>query len=302
MDTLNFEPSFTRYLAAKKTVDDRALNRVVWDAFVAALPPQSRAAPVRVIEVGAGIGTMVERLIERGVLTHATYTALDASAEHIAELVRRLRAPQRITVEPLAVELFDWLARAETRTYDALIAHAFLDLLDLTRALPRLLDVLRPGGVFYFTLNFDGATIFEPVIDAVFDTELERLYHETMDARRVNGVASGDSRAGRHVFALLRQAGAEIFQAGSSDWVVFGSTRGYPADEAYFLRFIVHTLDRALGEHPALADRRARFRDWIAQRHAQIETGSLVYIAHQLDFVGRVAGRGSDAPLSTRSI
>jgi hypothetical protein len=35
-----------------------------------------------------------------------------------------------------------------------------------------------------------------------------------------------------------------------------------------------------------------RFEAWIAERHAQIERGELVYIAHQLDFFG-VAGAAS---------
>ena len=30
---------------------------------------------------------------------------------------------------------------------------------------------------------------------------------------------------------------------------------------------------------------------WVAERHAQIEQGTLVYIAHQLDVLGRVPAR-----------
>ena len=46
---------------------------------------------------------------------------------------------------------------------------------------------------------------------------------------------------------------------------------------------------------------------WIAQRHAQIEAGSLVYIAHQLDFLGRVPVTpvhedGSRSALSSDSV
>jgi hypothetical protein len=33
-----------------------------------------------------------------------------------------------------------------------------------------------------------------------------------------------------------------------------------------------------------------RLAEWIARRHAQVEEGSLIYIAHQLDFVGRRLG------------
>lgn len=302
---MNFQPSFPRYLAAKKSVDDRALNRRVWDALVAALPAQSRTMPVRVLEVGAGIGTMIERLLEHGGLTNAEYTALDASAENIAELdcrlrawggvhgwdvasheLRLMRADAQIVVAPVVRDVFDWLAQVDGQTWDVLIAHAFLDLFDVSRALPHMLGVLRPGGVFYLTLNFDGATIFEPTIDATFDLEIERLYHQTMDARVVNGARSGDSRTGRHLFGVLRRAECEILQAGSSDWVVFGSPRGYPTDEAYFMHFIINTVWNALKEDPALTNRRAQFAAWIAERHAQIERGELVYIAHQLDVVG----------------
>ena len=69
--------SLLRYLAAKKSVDDRALNWQVWQHLVAALPRATPQQPLRILEVGAGIGTMVERLVAGDVLTHATYTAID---------------------------------------------------------------------------------------------------------------------------------------------------------------------------------------------------------------------------------
>src|SRR5215475_4393893 len=83
---------FTRYLAAKKSVDDRSLNRHVWDSLVQALPQGAAVGPVQVVEIGAGIGTMVERLVEWGLLRHATYTAIDVDPEAIAESRRRLPA------------------------------------------------------------------------------------------------------------------------------------------------------------------------------------------------------------------
>jgi hypothetical protein len=105
-----------------------------------------------------------------------------------------------------------------------------------------------------------------------------------MDERITNGRPSGDSRTGRHMFGHLRRAGVDVLAAGSSDWVVFAAAGGYPEDEAYFLHFIIHTLHQALAGHPALDGR--LFEAWITQRHAQIEAGTLVYVAHQLDFVG----------------
>ena len=44
----------------------------------------------------------------------------------------------------------------------------------------------------------------------------------------------------------------------------------------------------ALQGHPELDA--GTFDQWIRQRHAQIEQGALVYIAHQMDFLGRTAG------------
>ena len=69
-----------RYLAAKKSVDDRALNWQVWQHLVAALPRATLEQPLRILEVGAGIGSMVERLLTDDVLTHATYTAIEQGA------------------------------------------------------------------------------------------------------------------------------------------------------------------------------------------------------------------------------
>lgn len=285
--------SFTRYLAAKKTVDDRALNAHVWQMLARALPEPQPARPLRVLEVGAGIGTMIERVIERGLLCHAHYTALDSDPENIVLARERLDAlPLRasdLTVEFIAADALEFCARPEQPgQFDLLIAHAFLDLLDLSSAVPLLLRLLRPGGLFYFSLNFDGATILEPAIDPAFDALIETLYHRTMDERLTNGRPSGDSRSGRHLFSLLRTLGAEVLAAGSSDWTVFAGQDGcYPADEAYFLRFILNTIEGALCDHPELDG--ARFERWLRERYAQLERGELVYIAHQMDFVGRTA-------------
>jgi SAM-dependent methyltransferase len=314
------EYTFTRYLAAKKSVDDRALNGHVWEILARAVG--ARAAPdqpVRVLEIGAGIGTMLERALERGLFTSAVYLALDDQADNIAAAGARLprwaagrgfqvaagpqglrlaRGAACVGVDLRVDDLLEFSARPEQRgAWDLLIAHAVLDLLDLPSALPRLLGVLRPGGLFYFSLNFDGATLFQPEIDPALDVQIEALYHRTMDERIAAGRPSGDSRTGRHLFGHLRRQGVELLAAGGSDWVVFASepastggkaTWRYPADEAYFLHFIVHTVDSALRGHPELDA--ARFAAWVAERHAQIERGELVYLAHQLDFVGRTTG------------
>lgn len=308
--------SFPRYLAAKKTIDDRALNGQVWQALAGQWP----AGPARVLEVGAGIGTMLERLLERGLLQQAHYLAVDEQAENLAAARERLPAwaaahgwradprpggwevrngPAAVEVEYHAGDLLALSAQPEQQgAWDVLIAHAVLDLLDLETALPQLLAVLRPGGLFYFSLNFDGATLFQPEIEPEFDARLEAAYHRTMDERLTGGRPSGDSHTGRHLFGHLRRAGAEVLAAGSSDWVVFPVDGRYPADEAYFLHFIIRTVGEALRGRPGLEP--GRLQAWVAERHAQIERAELTYIAHQLDFLGRrplSAGRGRSTPI-----
>ena len=194
--------SFTRYLSAKRTVDDRALNWHVWQAMAEALP-----ASARILEVGAGIGTMVERFAENGLLDGVTYTAVDNQPDNIIAARRRLHHLNR-HVDLETIDLFDFIRREQgRRTWDLLIAHAFLDLMDIPATLPQFFSLLKPGGHFYFTINFDGATILQPTIDPVLDTQIEQLYHRTMDERITNGRPSGDSQSGRHLFHQLRQAG-----------------------------------------------------------------------------------------------
>jgi hypothetical protein len=128
------------------------------------------------------------------------------------------------------------------------------------------------------------------VIDAELDPRIEILYHRTMDERRTRGSPSGGSHTGRQLLSLLLEMDIDVLAAGSSDWVVFPQNSAYLADEAYFLHFIVHTIDGALRGHPELDP--PDFESWIQTRHAQIERGELTYIAHQLDLLGRIPGDG----------
>jgi SAM-dependent methyltransferase len=318
--------SYIRYLASKKALDDRSLNRQVWDRLVEAVRGRTCSAPLRVLEVGCGIGTMLERLLDWGLLTRAAYTGIDAEAEFIREARRRfsgyaaeknikpkppppnplprgegefkgpaqhgapllLRTADRdVRVTLTAIDLFDFLDREQGKSsWDLLVAHAVLDLVDLPAALPRLLSLLAPGGIFYFTLNFDGATIFEPAIDPDLDRRIETLYHRTMDTRRRQGQPAGSSVTGRQLIRRLRDAGVHMVAAGSSDWVVFPGPDGYPREEAHFLHFIIDTIGRALHRHPELDA--SRLESWLTQRHRQIDAAELIYIAHQLDVMGYI--------------
>ena len=239
----------------------------------------------------------------------AEYDAIDAEPANIAAARTRLRewasqhagvavpvgdqlrvwtdlGGRRIDLTLEACDAFDFLQRpAVAARYDLIVAHAFLDLVDIARVLPLLHAALRPGGLLYATINFDGVTSFEPSLDPVLDEQIERLYHATMDERVTDGRPSGDSRTGRHLISNLAGAGFDVLAAGASDWVVHGRDGRYPDDEAYFLHFIVHTVDGALADNAELDEQ--DFAAWVEARHAQIERGELVYLAHQLDVLAR---------------
>ena len=67
---------YARYLAAKTTVDDRALNRHVLAELRRLMP----AGALQVLEVGAGLGTMVARLMDWGVVDTGEYILPVAAA------------------------------------------------------------------------------------------------------------------------------------------------------------------------------------------------------------------------------
>ena len=292
---------YARYLAAKTTVDDRALNRHV----LAELRRHMPAGAPRVLEGGAGLGTMVARLMDWGVVGTGEYILLDADRQLLDDSRRWLRdwaaardlrsdllpdglqvGDLRVRLEPAA--LGGYLGGAHGALADVLIANAVLDLVDVPAILPGLLRLLVPGGVYWFTINYDGESIFAP--GHPHDDQVMQAYHRDMDERVRYGRTAGQSRTGRHLFHHLRAAGAPALAAGSSDWVVCSGPDGsYPGDEAYFLRSILSTIQNALRSRPDRVEP-ADLADWLAVRGRQLAAGELVYIAHQLDFVGRSPG------------
>jgi SAM-dependent methyltransferase len=292
---------YARYLVAKTTVDDRALNRHVLAELCRLMP----AGAPQVLEVGAGLGTMVARLMDWGAVGAGEYILLDAD-QQLLDCSRRwlcdwaaargLRSdllPDGLRVGDLRVrlvhaELGSYLEAAHGAPADVLIANAVLDLVDVPNVLPGLLRLLVPGGVYWFTINYDGESIFAP--GHPHDDRIMQAYHRDMGERFRYGRPAGESRTGRRLFHYLRAAGAPALAAGSSDWVVSAGPDGsYPGDEAYFLRSILNTIQNALRNRQDRVEP-ADLADWLAERGRQLAAGELVYIAHQLDFVGRSPG------------
>ncbi len=217
-------------------------------------------------------------------LNQAEYTAVDFNGEVIASARQQFpswaarqgydvqtnpdrslsfsRPGQRVRLHLVAQDVFDFIAwRQGQPGWDLLVAHAFLDLIDIPSSLPTLFQLCNPGGYFYFTINFDGATLFEPVIDPAFDELVQTLYHRTMD------------RAPDQWQALRRQPQRSPFVSSSKrcrggdhrrrglGLGCHSRARGYPQDEAYFLHYIIETVRQALAGQAELDA--SRFERWI---------------------------------------
>jgi SAM-dependent methyltransferase len=315
---------FQAYLAAKRSVDDRALDRRTLERLRTALAaPADR--PLRVLEAGAGVGTMVERLLEWDTLPpgDVEYVAVDIDPDSVAAARERLAgwaedrglAVERggdppawapVTAAPLSLVGPDRTVTVVPATGDAaevagaaegadlVVGMALLDVLERA-ALPAMLSAAAPGGLAYFPITFDGGTRFVP--DHPLDGAVERAYHAHMDAKD-----DARSRAGEAALATLERLDATtVLAVGGSDWVVRPGPDGYPGEEAAFLHHILDTVEGAVAETLAGDERgwattadpaldRDALADWADRRRRQVDDGALTYLTHQLDLLARVAG------------
>lgn len=300
----------TTYLEARVSVDDQALNRRVWNKFRRALSHfDDETRPVRILESGAGIGTMIERLVARDVLpSHTRYRAIDIDEVSVAHANSQLPtwldnlgyevdaedAEKRViraidetapgSADGKQVEIHlesgDFFSLAETA--DVVIATAFLDLFEIDSALDHIGELLREDGIFYAPLTYDGATGFWP--SHPLDRQIERLYHHHMDEIRNR---PGSSRAGRELIGALPAAGFDRASVGGSDWVIQPRDGSYAAEEETVLREILTTIEDALTDFSADVLAPEKRTQWCTTRRNQLESGTLGMVAHHMDVFAR---------------
>jgi SAM-dependent methyltransferase len=278
----------TRYLEAKRSIDDRALSPRVRDELLARLPDEPS-----VREAGCGTGTTVPRLHAWGV-DAGSYCGVDrnegvvAFAQHVRPAALRhaghrvVETDRGFRVDDLSVafETGDALTAFDEGVADLFVAQAFADLVPLADVVRTVESVLRPGGVAYLPITFDGGTIFQP--DHPEDDAIERAYHRAID--RLPG---RDVNAGRHLADLLRERSGDLLAMASSDWVV-RPRAGYPADERYFVARILDFIEELLSN----ADEHVNgLGEWLATRRQQLSDDELTYVAHQYDLLYRTPTR-----------
>jgi len=293
------------YLTAKRSVDDRALNRRVLERFAGELAARVERRGdgnevIRILEVGAGTGTMVARLAAWNLLPdRVTYRAVDTNTESLA--VAREQVPRWLEAAGYGIEHEDeaFVAGADGTTLrvrfeegdafelradaDAVVAGAFLDLLDLPEGLGRLSDLLAESGLLYAPITFDGLTGFVPADP--FDRVVEEFYHRHMAEKREQG---GGPTAGRRLLEAVPAVGGEVLGAGGSDWLVRPGTDGYPAEERLVLEFLLGTVVEAVSEFPADAVDPPELRRWERARRDQLDRAGLTLLAHNLDVLARI--------------
>ena len=316
----------TRYLEAKRTVDDRALHRPTLDAIEQTL--DDRATPTRLVEVGCGTGAMLRRLLAWNVLSDTVvYHGFDldpAAVERAATALSAWGAAAGYAVDEGAMSeapevtgdeaegttvtltddrttvratfaVGDAVAQAHRLdpTYHLLVGCAVFDLLTLEDALEPLVSLV-PGGLVYAPITFDGETFFRSVASdgdpPTVRQERERAviaaYHETMDAPS----RPGGSRTGRTLLEAFPAAGCRVRAAGAAGWLV---TPPYPDDEAYFLHHLIDGIESAVIDARAAVDvpeglTREAVRTWADRRHRAVSAEALAYGAHNLDVLAAV--------------
>ena len=147
-------------------MDDRALNRTVLDALKASLPVDTS---ISMVEVGAGIGSMLKRLLRWEILpARVDYTLVDLMPGNISFArdwlpewamqtgyqvetltggdLRLSASASVVQIHFVQADVFDFVGSQPGRA-DLLIAHALLDLLPLPESLPKLFSLIQPGGL-----------------------------------------------------------------------------------------------------------------------------------------------------------
>lgn len=272
------------YLEAKRNLDDRSMNKQVWDAFCSAarrLAEERRS--LRIVEIGAGSGSMIERLAswnllpELGGLSRVTYVTVEPQELHIPTLRTRLKEREELaSYETFRGTVDEYLSQTGEGEADILIAHAVLDLFSAQEAATLARDILNPGGLLYASITFDGESYFEPVEDEELDARVREAYHGSMARDGVLGAGFA-----RKLLTSLPREGVSVLETGSSDWILMARRGEYYPREGEFLKAILSMVDGAV-QGVVSEEERGR---WLRQRLEQLEAGELIYIAHQLDIV-----------------
>jgi len=272
---------YVKYLEVKKNIDDRSLNKAVWYEFSTWLKAKSHQSEgLKVLEIGAGIGTMIERLVEASLLNKCHYIALEpeysfkvAAKNRLLSWAKNCAFNFKICSEDLWMVYgntldikIEWLdAEAEKiaqlfndESFDLILSHAVIDLLPVPEIMPGILNKLKTQGGFYFSLNFSGETEFYPNHES--DVDIAKHYHADMDSRFPD-LEWQPSRTGLELPKWLQHYGCKQIVEGESGWRL-GS------EDELIIKNILDTIKKALSGYPGL-------KNWLTERYSQLQQAQL---------------------------
>jgi SAM-dependent methyltransferase len=292
--------SFADYLTAKFALDERSLNGEVRQAYLEALGglPQ-----IECLDVGAGTGATLRRLLNSGLKAPLSVTALDRDPG-LMDIARRDAAGwlRALDLEP---RMADGVIQTQgelltairfvhgelnhyrpDRLYNVITAHAFLDLTPLREALRLFAGWLHPTGYLYASINYDGETALWPVYaDAAFEARLLEHYNQTMERRRADGYATGGAYCGRRLHDLLPEYGFEILVHGCSDWNISPAQGEYRDCDAVCVEALLNMI-REEGQGSGLFAQ-DKLDCWHEDRMRLLLQGLLEMQIHHLDLLAR---------------
>jgi SAM-dependent methyltransferase len=341
------EPAFDAYLEAKRALDERSVHGPTWRAYLEFLrlrdPTAFSTRPRSVLELGCGLGAMLDRTLlglgrdlDLPLPFSLSYLAVDSSAERLEALRSRSGATRtgdpgepRLELETRAGDALEELHRLarEGRRFDAVVSHAFADLVDIPRLCAAAAAVLVPGGVFYHSLVFDGITAFLPAAFSEQEREEDEryiaIYHRSMRRPWDGTITPGHAGAsGRRLLALLSAPPWRLASAGPSDWIVVPRVNsagsrpiGVPDEEelvvsamlGFFAQSIPAELAGARLDHASSGDAgpydgglyegdwqaeadREDFETWLHEKRECLARGELGFYAHNLDILAVLRG------------
>lgn len=291
------------FLDAKFPLDDRSLNPAVREMFLAALLGRDGAD---ILDLGCGGGGTLRRLLDASPATSFDLTAVDhdpalleKAREYGCEALDRAglvvtdrdgvieagRSARRVTLRLVAADVNDFEPAPPDLGFDLVTAHALMDLLPVAPMTRRILGWLRPGGLFYATLNYDGCTrLFPAYPEPAVEAAILAVYDASMERYR-EGLPCGGAHSGRRLHAAMLEAGYAVLAYGSSDWNLTPVLGRYRDTDALCLTALLGMMRKEAERSGRIAP--YSLAAWHDRRQEQIQRGELGLIIHQIDVLGR---------------
>ena len=318
MGSRYIQTSFQDYLNAKYSIDSKSINSDAESMFLTRL--ETRASP-RILDVGCGTGAVARRLVEfAGVVGDLRYIGLDSDSESVeaayvhctawlgrngftiaqngvgnARSISAIAPGRSFELRFIRGDLFTPNPDIPTECFDVVTAHALLDILPLRSTVEILASYLKPDGMLYSAINYDGRTTFLPEYER---TDFERLlletYDRSMDDRCMNGEPVGGSRTGTLLYDVFERAGLSIIGCGSSDWSLFPFSGRFSKDERVLTQAIVEMIAEEGTRHESIET--SLLDSWYRRRIREVADDRLSLIVHQTDMLGVKNRTNSSVP------